>query len=64
MDFKETEAYSKIKEFLLIINNNIKEEEQVPIDPDHILFKIKNIIITTPLSEKRGGLQIQQWSMS
>lgn len=54
MDFKETKAYPLVKEFILMINNSVKNEKQIAINKDHVLFKIKQIVISTPLSEAKG----------
>lgn len=54
MDFKETKAYSLIKEFILMINNSVKDEKQCPLEGDNILSEIKQIILSTPLSEHKG----------
>lgn len=54
MEFKETKAYHLVKEFILTINNSVKNEKQLPINKAHILFKIREIVASTPLSEVKG----------
>lgn len=55
MDFKETKACSLIKEFILQVNNSVKNEKQIPFtNKDNILSKVKDVILTTPLSEHKG----------
>jgi serine/threonine-protein phosphatase 2A activator len=53
-DFTSTKACFLVKEFILLIQNSLKTENQIPIKNDNILFKIQEIIQTCPLSEEKG----------
>lgn len=54
-NFTETKAYKIIKNFIFEIDNHIKtSKENIEIDSNDILFKIKEIVENTPLSNKPG----------
>lgn len=54
VDFKGTRAYFLIRDFLFKIDNSIKTERQAEVSLGHVIFKIKEIIDTTPLSQTQG----------
>lgn len=54
VDFRETKAYFLIKDFLFKVDSSIKTERQAEVNLGHLIFRVKEIIDTTPLSQAQG----------